>query len=35
MAGYMVPKSDYLSLQRIAGFSETGKGEYFTIDDFV
>lgn len=28
LAGYMVPKADYLSLQRIAGFSENGKGEY-------
>jgi len=25
----MVPKADYLPLQRVAGFSENGKGEFF------
>lgn len=31
----MVPKADHMSLQRIAGFSEAGKGEYVQIDDFI
>jgi Ca2+-binding EF-hand superfamily protein len=35
LTGYLVPKADFHSLERVAGFSETGKGEYIEVKAYI